>query len=164
MKKKSRKASETPASHNGVYKIAEMAKAFGIPESVVYLWTIQEKLVTPDYQGRTQRPSLFLEKSAAVILMIDKMNKAGIVKSDIKRFISANRNLVFKASIAPSEEAVLSRGFIKSVVKVGLIRQEARKLLQEYVNAVQEKPSVEVSRVPEHREAPVEGAPGLASV
>jgi hypothetical protein len=176
MKKSRKKASETPASHNGIYRLDEISEAFKIPKSVLYGWTVQEKLVTADYPGRSCRPSLYIEKSAAAILVIDMMMRAGILKRDIKKFLDANKQLLYAEKYSDGDTATLYSAFVNREVKIGAIRKYAHTLLVSYVtsamatkkeekkNAVQKESRNEGGAVQAHRGEPVEGAAGLASV
>ena len=164
MKKSRKKASETPASHNGIYRIDEMAKAFGIPKSRLYFWSIQEKLVPPDYHGRSKRPSLYMEKSAALLLMIEKMLAEGIRMPDIKAFLKRNHIVLYRDYLSESDAVILHRGSISHTIYVGAIRKDAKKMLKEYLNGLQEKPRTESSSVQAHPQQPVKAADGLASV
>lgn len=174
--KKSKKASGTPASHNGIYRLDEISEAFKIPKSVLYLWTVQEKMVEADYAGRSRRPSLYLEKSAAAVLLIDMMMRAGITKDSIKKFMAANKQLIFQEKYSEADRATIFNAFVNHEIKIGAIRKYAHSLLANYVasanaakreekkNDVQEKPRNEGRAVQAHHGEPVEGTAGLASV
>jgi DNA-binding transcriptional MerR regulator len=173
MKRKSRKTPKTDAtaSHNGVYRLDELAVAFDIPRSVIYLWTIQEKLVEADYPGRSKRPSLYLEKSAAAIYLIRVLQDIGMSKADIKKFLASKRNVIMSDSPKMSDVATIEKGYVSIQVRIGVVRSVAKMLLRNYVksteekkNEIHKKPRSESSPVPEHHGEPVEGAQGLASV
>lgn len=174
--RKARKVRGTPASHNGVYRVDEMAKAFGLSKSVVNLWTTAERFVLPDYPGRSRRPSLYMEKTASVLYLVKEMLRSGLLKADIKTFMVTNKQVVYSDHPKATDLAFLDNGSVRVIVRVGRIRLEARKLLQAYVasaqkairqekeNEVPEKPEVKGSPVQPHHGEPVEAAVGVASL
>ena len=160
-KKRSKVATGPLPTHNGVYRVEEIADAFGIPRSVVYLWTAQEKIVKPDYIGRSRRPSLFIGKSVAAILLIRELLAGGMSKPDVKRFFKIHQQAIYADKVTLGRELYFGNGLVTHSVKIGAIRSISNHLMEKYLENAK-KPRVESSPVPAHSGEPVEAASGVA--